>query len=378
MAACVCTVTAVYRSAFSMALCAHRDPLRPAQRMARRWEPKCPPVVRSQIRALLEGFGSICGGNLLGVYLHGSLAMGCFNPATSDIDILAVVKRPCGLQTKRLLAELFLITSSNPCPIECSVLRRKAHIPWRHPVRYAFHYGETWRSRLSRGSSLLAQGEGDPDLAAHVSVTRSRGRVLSGAPIAEVFPEVPVVDYLASAMDDFRWACRRRKLYRLEPGRPQMPGWVYLVLNALRTWSLLSTGQIQSKYEGASWAMPRLPPEHRELVRLAMRIYRGDRNTRGRASHRAVDRFVDFIEGRFQKSETLASKIQWVPKDSAPDSALYTADKRPDRRRVPESPVEAKIEKRLHPAKNVLNATVTRQPVKQRGGGSFSGKSLRQ
>ncbi|MDQ0195648.1 nucleotidyltransferase domain-containing protein [Paenibacillus wynnii] len=31
-------------------------------------------------------------GNLLGIYLHGSLAMGCFNPLKSDIDFLIVVK----------------------------------------------------------------------------------------------------------------------------------------------------------------------------------------------------------------------------------------------------------------------------------------------
>jgi predicted nucleotidyltransferase len=29
---------------------------------------------------------------LTGVYLHGSIAMGCFNPRKSDIDILVVVE----------------------------------------------------------------------------------------------------------------------------------------------------------------------------------------------------------------------------------------------------------------------------------------------
>ncbi|MDD6156298.1 MAG: nucleotidyltransferase domain-containing protein [Lachnospiraceae bacterium] len=34
----------------------------------------------------------ILGDNLTGVYLHGSAAMGCFNPEESDIDLLVVVK----------------------------------------------------------------------------------------------------------------------------------------------------------------------------------------------------------------------------------------------------------------------------------------------
>ena len=34
----------------------------------------------------------ILGDNLTGIYLHGSAAMGCFNPKESDIDLLVVVK----------------------------------------------------------------------------------------------------------------------------------------------------------------------------------------------------------------------------------------------------------------------------------------------
>ena len=36
--------------------------------------------------------GEILGENLAGVYLHGSAAMGCFNPVKSDLDLLAVVR----------------------------------------------------------------------------------------------------------------------------------------------------------------------------------------------------------------------------------------------------------------------------------------------
>lgn len=31
-------------------------------------------------------------GKLTGVYLHGSIAMGCFNPMKSDMDILVIVE----------------------------------------------------------------------------------------------------------------------------------------------------------------------------------------------------------------------------------------------------------------------------------------------
>ena len=34
----------------------------------------------------------ILGDNLIGIYLHGSAAMGCYNEKKSDIDLLVVVK----------------------------------------------------------------------------------------------------------------------------------------------------------------------------------------------------------------------------------------------------------------------------------------------
>ena len=49
-------------------------------------------------QALLSKFTeetrNILGDELVGVYLHGSAAMGCFNPAKSDLDLLIVVKKP--------------------------------------------------------------------------------------------------------------------------------------------------------------------------------------------------------------------------------------------------------------------------------------------
>ena len=45
-------------------------------------------------QALADRFAAGCvdifGKDLTGVYLHGSLAMGCFNPQKSDIDLMVV------------------------------------------------------------------------------------------------------------------------------------------------------------------------------------------------------------------------------------------------------------------------------------------------
>jgi len=53
-----------------------------------------PSEVAPLIEALLDGVRDALGNNLLGFYLRGSLAMGGFDPETSDIDILVVTERP--------------------------------------------------------------------------------------------------------------------------------------------------------------------------------------------------------------------------------------------------------------------------------------------
>jgi len=45
----------------------------------------CPEAIKSQIDLLINFSIQILENNLLGVYLHGSLAMGRFNPQLSDI-----------------------------------------------------------------------------------------------------------------------------------------------------------------------------------------------------------------------------------------------------------------------------------------------------
>lgn len=59
----------------------------------------------SKLKELLDDFilnsKNILYDNLIGIYLHGSLAMGCYNEKISDIDLLVVVKNDVSRETKR-------------------------------------------------------------------------------------------------------------------------------------------------------------------------------------------------------------------------------------------------------------------------------------
>ena len=235
--------------------------------------PDCPEDVRRQVDSLTDGLCRILVDDLVGIYVHGSLAMSGFNPQRSDVDLLVATRRRMPVDTKRRAAELLLRCWNDPCPIEISFLSESQLRPWRHPTPYDFHFGDNLLEPLQQ---QMADGrfawrmwnDGtrvDGDLAAHITVTRSRGICLHGAPIAEVFPPVPHEDYLDSIMSDLDWA-RERIL--------ENP--VYFVLNACRVLAYLSEGLILSKDEGGRWGLASLPPELHPPIALALDVYRGD------------------------------------------------------------------------------------------------------
>lgn len=229
-----------------------------------------PPAIWLQLDHFVHSLCEIEGDNLIGVYLHGSLAMGCFAIRHSDVDLLVLVDQPPSPQRRREWAQQVLPASHAPGPIEISFLHRDQYTPWRHPAPFSFHFSEGWRARISR--ELLAgswtgwnwDATPDPDLAAHFTVARRRGVCLAGAPIAQAIPLVPWADYLDSILADFTWGCERAH------DNP-----IYLALNACRIWAAVAEQLVLSKAEGAGWAQPRLPALLAAIVARAAAAYGG-------------------------------------------------------------------------------------------------------
>lgn len=236
------------------------------------------------------------GNQLVGAYLHGSLAMGCFNPERSDLDLLFVTADHPSSAAKHDLARLCLEWSAKPRPLELSFVRRGVLHPWQYPTPYEFHFSEDWRERFQ--DDLLSgawrdwpvdDSRTDPDLAAHVMMIRRRGLCLLGQPIRDVLPEVPRRDYLDSILRDFDWALERLA------DNP-----VYAVLNFCRIYWYLVEDLVGSKEEAGVWALEYLPVEHHPVVDQALQVYRGHASVMT-CDTASLDRFAVDMRGKLHQ-----------------------------------------------------------------------------
>lgn len=246
------------------------------------------PPIKRQLDAIIRSLYEGAGENLLGLYLHGSLAMGCFHPGASDIDLVGVTQEPLHADVHRAMLRALLAASGAPAPVEISTVHYAQIAPWRHPTPFDLHYSEMHRTgamqMLANPAALPGEGGVDADLAAHFTVIQQRGLCLWGAPIEALKIEVPWADYLGSLRRDFVWA--------------QIAGnasLVYAVLNACRTLAAVEEQRVLSKAEGVAWTRPRLPVPLRDVVEAAAARYAG---TERELSDTAGALLLDWVRAR--------------------------------------------------------------------------------
>lgn len=258
----------------------------------------CPQTTRMQVERFIQSMDLILGEQLVGIYLHGSLAMGCFNPRRSDIDIVIIVREGLGPDDKRIMANYLVRHSVNPHPIELSVMRLADLNPWRYPPTYDFHYSEDYREKFQANLKTSdwknwtnGSTPGDPDLAAHIPVLCERGIVLKGQDISEIFPNVPDSDYRAALIYDVTTASSRI-----------VENPVYGVLNLCRVQLYMAEAQIASKSEAGEWALTRLPAEYHPLISRALDLYKG-RLVEEKFEDTKIRDFAAYMENQIKGAE---------------------------------------------------------------------------
>jgi streptomycin 3"-adenylyltransferase len=223
---------------------------------------------------------------LVGLYLFGSAVLGGLTP-TSDLDLLAVSRRPVTVDKRRRLVERLLALSMRPRFLELTIVVESEILPWRYPPQMDFQYGDWLRPELERGE--FPQPTANPDLAALITMILLNGKALVGPPPADVFEPVPHehllragVDELGSILDDLDADTRN------------------MLLTLARIWSTAETGEIRSKDAAADWALQHLPPEHQPVLERARDGYR--RGDYGRWDDLDVHACANYVVGEIKGS----------------------------------------------------------------------------
>lgn len=207
------------------------------------------------------------GDHLAGVYLHGSLAMGCFNPDKSDIDLLVVTREKAPAEVyKRLAARIVAFQDSLPNPrgIELSVILETYLTDFVHPTPFEFHFSDFHLERYRQDADYLCGGFEDEDLAAHLTVVYHRGRTLYGTEIHQAFQPVDERFYIQALLYD---------LEDVQESIAEKP--VYYTLNLCRVLLFLQERTVSSKKEGGEWGIQMLPSRYQHLISHCLAEYSG-------------------------------------------------------------------------------------------------------
>lgn len=228
-----------------------------------------PESIRKLLSALTDAAVQVFKENLKGAYLHGSAAMGCFEPERSDVDLLFVVgEKPSDPEKRRFMDILMKLSEDAPEKgIEMSVMRAAVLKPFVYPTPFELHYSETHRAWYLRDPEdyVKHMNGTDPDLAAHFMILYHRGICLYGAPVREITDAPDRESYLASIEGDIGEAAD-------EIGEDP----VYYTLNLLRVLAYKQENLILSKKEAGSWALKKEAlKEYAPIVRKALSAYTG-------------------------------------------------------------------------------------------------------
>jgi streptomycin 3"-adenylyltransferase len=248
------------------------------------------PALGAYPATVAAGLTRVLGPALVGLYLHGSAAMGGWSPERSDVDLLGVVARPLDRRAKReISARLHHPSLVCPAPagLELSLVTAAvaANPPRRPPFELHVDTGPSPQTHL--GGPAAA----DPDLLLHFAVCRRAGVAVAGPAPVQVFAEPPRGWLLERAAAELRWAVRHGDF-------------ACRVLNACRAWRYLEGDVLGSKVEGGRWARLRLVdtelPGDGALVDAAVAAQLGLAPVPAApADLAAADRFVASVLDRF-------------------------------------------------------------------------------
>lgn len=254
-----------------------------------------PRDVRTLLDALLPAIREALPGNFVGAYLTGSLALGCFDPRTSDVDVLVITESPVSdaeFAALKALHERIPLETDGLRPeyevfyIDRPTIRRFA--PGQQHVKAEPGYGLFW-------------AEHRPSWVIERWTAREHGVTLAGPDPKTLIDPVSEDEIRRAAASELR---KRRANWEegvwplADLGHRGSQG--YEIETACRVLCTVETGAITSKPDALAWARGALPEEWHSLLDFAEQ-YRKDR-TQDMTQVDEVLAFVRYAVGRASMS----------------------------------------------------------------------------
>ncbi len=253
--------------------------------------------VNRVLHDILGDIQLILGDHLRGMYLDGSLALGDFDPHSSDIDYVVTTDVPvsdalfaalCALHARFDASGSPWATEVEAVYIPQDMLRRDGAPP-------------AWVPRIERGATLVKEHL-DPSWIVHWSILRDHGIVVAG-------PDPrPLIDPIAP--QDLRRAMAGLATRWLEPARhdrvavQHRGGQVYTVRTLCRMLSTLDSGAIVSKPTAARWAQQTLGGRWAALIARA-EAWRKDPASQETPSDEEIDDTLSLIAYTWERCRAL-------------------------------------------------------------------------
>jgi hypothetical protein len=212
--------------------------------------------------------------DLVGVYFVGSVALGGYVPAESDVDIAAVSGRALAEHEKRSVASA-VVEVSKLCPargVEFTLYRRD--VAGSAGSGAGFEVNANGGPRMPTAVHLDATSEQGFWYVLDRAIAHRSGLVISGPQPSTVFADVPRRTLLAAMAESMAWHRAHEKAT------------LYSVLNACRAWRFAEEDELGSKLDGASWARARWPDT--DVIDAAVALRHGRRATLDRAAVEAL------------------------------------------------------------------------------------------
>jgi predicted nucleotidyltransferase len=220
------------------------------------------PSINAILNRLLKNIQGLLGKSFTGLYLHGSLAYGDFNPLTSDVDFLVVTDGNLPIETfsalKEMHAGLFASAGAWSQKLEGAYIPKnelRHHDPAHGPIPWLGVDGHFALETL--GSDWILQRW----------ILREKGIVVSGPPLRDLIDPV--------SPDNLREAVRGSLRGWWSPPFPSPERFLsceyqaYAILTMCRSLYVLEHGRVASKPEAARWAMGMLEGPWRPLISSA-------------------------------------------------------------------------------------------------------------